>query len=353
MSLVIYGANGYTGRLVAREALARGHRPILAGRNRTALAALAAELGAPVRAAALDDAAALDSVLAGARAVLHCAGPFEDTWRPMADACLRNGVHYLDVTGEIAVLEALAARDVEARRAGIVLLPGAGFDVVPTDCLALHLKQRLPAATALVLAFRTRGGMSRGTLRTSLRKLGRPGAVRRGGRIIPVPIAWKTREVDFGHGPRPAVIIPWGDVATAWHTTGIPDIEVYIAVPRRTILLLRGTRWLSPLLGLAPVRAVASGLARLRPPGPSDETRRQGGVVVWGEVTDPDGRRAAALLTGPEGYTFTAMAMVRAAERLLGGGLAAGFHTPARAFGADFVLEIPGVARTDLPTPLP
>src|ERR1700722_9350476 len=99
---LIYGANGYTGGLIARSAVARGHRPIVAGRNAAAVTALAGELGVEGRCFSLDDPAALDAGLEGMTIVLHCAGPFAHTARPMAEACLRRGVHYLDVTGEIS-----------------------------------------------------------------------------------------------------------------------------------------------------------------------------------------------------------------------------------------------------------
>jgi short subunit dehydrogenase-like uncharacterized protein len=349
VTFVLYGAAGYTGRLVAREAVARGHRPVLAGRDAAALARLGAELGLPHRTASLDDPDALNELLDGAGAVLHCAGPFAGTWRPMVEACLRRRVHYLDITGEIEVFENLARLDADARTAGIVLLPGTGFDVVPSDCLARHLKDRLPTATTLVVAFQARGGMSRGTALTTVRNLGRPGAVRRDGRITPVPGAWKTREVDFGRGPRLAVTIPWGDVATAWYSTGIGNIEVYVALGRGTVRLLRGVRWLAPVLASRPVRGGLAVLVRRGVTGPSEEARRTGGVVVWGEVTDGAGGRAASRLRGPEGYTMTALTAVRAVEGVMAGSVRAGFQTPARAFGADFVLSVPGVTREDLP----
>jgi short subunit dehydrogenase-like uncharacterized protein len=349
MSFLIYGANGYTGRLIAREAMSRGHRPVLAGRNRAELEALAAQLGLPGRVAGLDDPKALQAALGGIGAVVHCAGPFSHTSAPMAEACLRTGVHYLDITGEIAVFEALAARDQEARSAGVTLLPGVGFDVVPSDCLALHLKERLPSATSLTLAFQTRGAISRGTALTAVEGLGEPGCVRRNGVLTSVPGAWKTREVEFGGGPRPAVTIPWGDVSTAWYTTGIGNIEVYIALPGNVVRVLRRTRPLGWLLGSAPIRAVLSALVRARLTGPSEQVRRAGETIVWGEVADAAGRRVAARLHGPEGYTFTAHAAVRAVERILGGGVKPGFMTPGKAFGADFALAIPGVERIDLP----
>ena len=186
---VIYGANGYTGALTAREAVARGLRPILAGRNSPQVAAVAQRLGLPHRIAALDDGAALDALLQEVTVVLHCAGPFVHTAAPMVDACLRNGMHYLDITGEIGVYEALAARDVEAKAAGVMLLPGVGFDIVPSDCLAAHLKRRLPSATHLTLALRALGGVSQGTAVTGLEAMarGEGGMVRRDGKLTPTP----------------------------------------------------------------------------------------------------------------------------------------------------------------------
>jgi short subunit dehydrogenase-like uncharacterized protein len=258
-------------------------------------------------------------------------------------------VHYLDITGEIAVFEALAARDAEAQARGVVLLPGTGFDVVPTDCLALYLKRRLEHATHLWLAFTTRGGMSRGTALTSLDRIGQGGVIRRDGRLTPVPPAWKTRMVDFGKGPTPAVSIPWGDVATAWYSTGIPNVEVYIAVPRRVIRMLRLSRWFGPLLALPPVKSRLQARIRRGPAGPSDEARRTGYTLVTGQVRDAVGNTVSARFRGPEGYTFTASAAIHAVVRVLRGEAAPGFQTPARAFGPDFALEVPGTMREDLP----
>src|SRR5262245_25206431 len=112
-TFLIYGANGYTGELIARRATAQGLRPILAGRSKT-VTALAGELSLEHRLFALDDPGAIDSGLQGVSVVLHCAGPFSRTFQPMADACLRMKVNYRDITGEIAVFEGLAARSDEA-----------------------------------------------------------------------------------------------------------------------------------------------------------------------------------------------------------------------------------------------
>jgi len=347
--LLVYGAYGYTGQLVVREALAAGLRPVLSGRDPRALAAEAERSGLPHRAASLDDGAALDAAIGDARVVLHCAGPFVHTARPMVDACLRRGVHYLDITGEIAVFEALAARDAEGRARGVTLLPGVGFDVVPSDCLAAHLARRLPDATYLALAFRGLGGVSRGTGVTMAENAGGGGAVRRGGRIVRVPAAWRTRRIDFGDGvPSLAVTIPWGDVSTAWHSTGIPNIEVYMAMTpamRRSLLV---SRWLGWLLSAGPVRRRLVERARARKPGPSDASRARGESRLWGEARDERGHTVVSRLLTPEGYTLTARTAVAAARRVLAGGVPTGFQTPSRAFGADFILEQEGVRREDV-----
>jgi short subunit dehydrogenase-like uncharacterized protein len=348
-NFLLYGANGYTGGLIARYAVARGHRPVLAGRDASAVAAIAGPLGLEHRAFALDDAAALAAGLAGARAVLHCAGPFSRTSRPMADACLRTGAHYLDVTGEIGVFEALARRDAEARAAGVMLLPGVGFDVVPSDCLAAHLKRRLPTATHLALGIDTSGGVSRGTATTIIEELGTGGLVRRGGALVRVPDAAKTRAINFGRGVRVGMLIPWGDVSTAYYTTEIPNIEVYVAAPPLLRVAARLARPFGPLLASRRVQGWLKARVRAGKQGPTDEERARGAAYLWGEARDDRGGRAVAWLRGPDGYTFTALAALAVVEGVLAGQAPPGFQTPGRAYGADFVLDLPGVQRRDGP----
>ncbi len=346
-TFLLYGANGYTGRLIAREAVVRGLRPVLAGRNAEAVGKVARELGLEQRIFSLDDAAGTRAGLEGVKAVLHCAGPFAHTAKPMVDACLEHRVHYLDITGEISVFESLAARDTEAMAAGILLLPGAGFDVVPSDCLAAHLHRRLTTAKRLALAFQSNGRFSRGTATTVVGNLHRGGAVRRGGVLTSVPAAWRTRDIDFGQGPTRAVTIPWGDVSTAYRSTGIGDIEVYTAVSRRQLRLMRLSRHLGWMLRSTWVQNFLKRRIQAGPPGPSDEERTRGWTYLWGEVEDGQGRRLVSRLRGPEGYTFTMQTALAALTRVLNGDAPAGYQTPSLAYGPDFVLEIPGVERVD------
>ncbi len=347
-NFLLYGANGYTGNLIARLAVERGLRPLIAGRDRDKISRQASELGLEHRAFALDDAAALEDALRNVAAVLHCAGPFSHTSKPMADACIKTKTHYLDITGEIVVFEALAARGSEAQASGVMLLPGVGFDVVPSDCLAAHLKRRLPSANKLTLAIHGLSRISHGTATTMVENINRGGLVRRDGKLASVPTAWKTREIDFGRGPVKATTIPWGDVATAFHSTGIPNIEVYAGLPSSMRRMMKLSRPLGGLLASGPVQSFLKKRIRSQPPGPSDEERARGKSFVWGEATDEAGQTARARLQGPEGYTLTALTALAIVTKVLAGDAPVGFQTPSRAYGADLILEIEGVTREDL-----
>src|SRR5215211_3261925 len=254
-NFLIYGSYGYTGQLIVARAVQEGLRPLLAGRNEKKLRLQAERYNLDCRAFPLNESAKLDSALLEVDAVLHCAGPFVHTFRQMAEACLRTKRHYVDISGEIPGFEALAAMDRQAKEAGIMLLPGAGFDVVPSDCLAAHLKRRLPSATHLQLFVRGVGaGVSRGTAKSGIENMHRGGMIRRAGQLTQVPAAWSVREQDFGRGPVKVVSIGWGDVSTAYYSTGIPDIETYFAFPGMYINFLKMMRVIGPLLYNRPVK---------------------------------------------------------------------------------------------------
>jgi len=263
----------------------------------------------------------------------------------MVKGCLRAGAHYLDITGEIEVFESLAALDAAARDAGIMVLPGAGFDVVPSDCLAAHLKAQLPGAARLVLAFFSNGRTSHGTATTIVENLAKGLWVRKNGRLTRVPVGWKELTIYFGEGPRGAITIPWGDVSTAYYTTGVPDIEVYMAAPRAARKMIRASRRLGWLLGSRPVQRYLKRRIDAAPPGPTDEERARTYCLLWGEASDDTGGRVEARLRTPDGYTLTALTTLAIVERIVNGDAPAGFQTPAAAYGADFVLEIEGTSR--------
>lgn len=347
--VLIYGAYGFTGSLIARLAVQRGLRPVLAGRDPERLARQAVELGLEHVAFSLDDPAGAALALRDVAVVLHCAGPFVHTSQPMADACLRSGVHYLDITGEISVFEALAARDLEAKAAGVMLLPGVGFDVVPSDCLAAHLKRRLPAASRLILGIKQVGGRSsRGTMISALESLPLGGKARRDGVLVDVPLGTLTRPIDFGRGPRPAVAVPWGDVSTAWYSTGIANIEVYFAWPSAMRWGMAAARYLRPLLATDAARGALKRLVAMQPVGPSDQQQDAAFALLYGEVLDDAGGRRVSRLRTPEPYRLTAATALTSAMDVAAGRAIPGFQTPSRLFGPDFIMQFEGVEREDI-----
>ena len=239
-SFLLYGANGYTGELIARYAAKYNLQPILAGRRKELIEPLANKLNLPYRVFDLDDSAALLAALREVNVVVHAAGPFEFTAKPMLLACLLTGTHYLDINGDITVFEMIKQYDTAAKKAGVMLLPGVGFDVVPTDCLALQAKKSLPDANALQLAFATLGGsISHGTAITMANKLGEGGAVRKDGKITRSPLGHKGMMVDFGIKKLFVMSIPWGDISTAYFTTDIPDIETFTGMSKKTYNILK------------------------------------------------------------------------------------------------------------------
>ena len=347
-NFLLYGSSGFVGGAIAHLAVQSGLQPILAGRNADKLKTQAAELGVKYRVFNLEDSTAMDQALRDVAVVLHCAGPYLYTFKAMMEGCLRTGTHYLDLTGEIPVYEGLAARDNEAKARGVMLLPGVGFDVVPTDCLAVHLKQRLPTATHLTLAFQSQGpaGLPPGTQRTAIELAPYGNQVRRNGRLEIAERGTKTRMIDFGNGPIPATRMTWGDIFTAYYSTGIPNIEDYLALPAVLQRQLAVMGYLRPLFKLAAVRNFFKLAVK---PGPTADERAQTATHIWGEVMDDQGRRAVSRLNGPEaGVEWTARAALAAVQKVLAGNVLPGFQTPARAYGADFVLECEGVTREDL-----
>jgi short subunit dehydrogenase-like uncharacterized protein len=348
-NFLIYGSYGYTGRLIVERALQQGLRPILAGRNEKKLRAQAEEQGLDCRVVALNDTARLDAALLEVEAVLHCAGPFVHTFRAMAQACLRTKRHYVDISGEIVGFEALAALDTPAKTAGIMLLPGAGFDVVPSDCLAAHLKQRLPSARQLRLFVRGVGaGVSRGTAKSAVENMHRQGMIRRDGELVQVPPAWNVRERDFGRGYTKVVSVGWGDVSTAYYSTGIPNIEAYFAFPDSMIRSMRVMRLVGPLFYNRIAKGVLKSLINTFVSGPKEERRKKASAVFVGEVIGPKGERAVSKLITPEGYTCTALTTVEVMKRILKNDWQPGFQTPSLAYGSNFIMQFEGVRREDL-----
>ena len=347
-NILIYGANGYTAELIIELALGEGAQPILAGRSAQKLAPLATRHGLSYRVFALDDIGVIAGNLTGVAVVLNCAGPFSRTAKAMAEGCIAAGVHYLDITGEIDVFEALAALGPKAATAGVMLMPGTGFDVVPSDCLAAHLKRRLPDASALTLAFQAIGQPSHGTATTMVENVHRGGMIRCDGKLVAVASASSSREVDFGRGPVTTMCIPWGDVSTAWVSTAIPNIEVFMAAPLALRWMAKASRYLGAVMGSGVVQNLLKKQIDSGSAGPDAEQRQRGASHLWGQVRNAAGQTATSRLDTVEGYALTALTAWDVAKRTVTGAAQPGYRTPSLVFGADYILNFAGTTRTDL-----
>lgn len=347
--IIIYGSYGFTGKLIAQECKTNKLSVILSGRNHQALQSQSKETGFPFEVVELSDSHALRNLLQKGAVVIHCAGPFQTTAFKMADMCLETGTHYTDITGEYQVFEQLATYDRKAKDAGITIMPGTGFDVVPSDCLALHLKNQLPSATHLQLAFKmSSGGLSRGTANTMVEGLGHGSVIRKEGLLLSIPLGDKIKEIDFGEFQATCMNIPWGDISTAWHSTGIPNIEVYMATSKKTIATAKISRYVNGLLRFRFVKDLLHKKVNTKITGPSDEKRMASQSYLWGQVWDEQGNLHTAAINTINGYSLTAKTSVLIAMRILSNEVKKGYQTPAMAYGPDLILEIEKTTRTVL-----
>lgn len=342
---MIYGANGYTGELIARRAVADGQKPVIAGRSQSKVEALAKELGLEFRVFGLDNPAQIAQQIKDMTLVLHCAGPFSVTAEPMMKACIIAKSHYLDITGEIKVFELAQSLNKQATDAGIVICPGVGFDVVPTDCVAMKLKELMPDATHLSLGFDSAAGFSPGTAKTSVEGMAEGGKVRRNRIIETVKLAYKVQQINFGNGSKNAMTIPWGDVSTAYHTTGIPNIETFIPAPANLVWASRFANLVKPLLGLNSVQDFLKAQIDKKVKGPTEAERKKQSTYVWGHATNAKGESKTVRVKTAHPYELTIQAAFAIASHLARRTDVAGALTPARLMGSGYVETLPGSSK--------
>ena len=339
---MIYGANGYTGELIAREAVKQGLKPILAGRNQAAVEKLATELALSYRVFDLSFVNQITEELQSVESVIHCAGPFSATAEPMMKACIASKTHYTDITGEISVFELAQSMSQQAKDAGIILCPGVGFDVVPTDCLASLLKAKMPDATHLALGFDSGSSMSPGTAKTSIEGIASGGRIRQNGKIKQVPLAYKQRTIDFGNGDKNAVTIPWGDVSTAYYSTEIPNIEVYIPISPKGAKNMRKMNWFRWLVNFSFVQNKMKEQVEKKSKGPNQDQREKLKTYLWGEVKNSAGETITARMETCNGYQLTYLAALTVNRFILNNPVEAGAQTPSKLVNNRLVFEIPG-----------
>lgn len=346
--VLLYGANGYTGQLIARYAKEHQLQPILAGRNEQEITALATALQLPYKILSLDNSQQLKETLADVAVVIHAAGPFRYTAKQMVEACIETGTHYIDINGDISVFEFIKRYDEKAKAANVMLLPGAGFDVTPTDCIALSLKKQLPDAAHLEIAFVAMGGqISHGTATTMAGKAGEGGVVRENGQFVKKPLGHKGKWIEVDGKKLFVMTIPWGDISTAYVSTGIPNIETYTGIKPSVYRIMKFQFLFNWLLRTKFVRGLIQNKINQNPAGPADEKRAAGKTYIVGKVSNAAGKEVTGKIVCADGYTVTALGCVLITQKILAGNCKAGYQTPAAVYGEQFIFEIEGTKRVD------
>ncbi len=349
MKYILYGANGYTAQLMIQESIQQGLKPVLAGRTKSKIEAVAKKFGLEYLVFDLTKSKELVEILRPFDLCLNAAGPFSKTAEPMIEACISSKTHYLDITGEIAVFELAKSYDKQAKEAGVMVMPGVGFDVVPSDCLANYLKGRLPDANNLELAFTSIGGaLSHGTATTMVENLGEQSAARVNREIKKVRVGHLSKKIDFGEVKHWTMTIPWGDVSTAYTSTNIPNIVVYTGVPKSTIKFMKYQNLFNPIMRTNFVKNMAQKYIDKNINGPNAAQNEKGKSLLWGEVKNEKGEVKTSRLVCKEGYLLTALASILITKKVLNKDLAIGYQTPAKAYGHDLILEIEGSEFTDV-----
>jgi short subunit dehydrogenase-like uncharacterized protein len=339
MEILLYGSYGYTGTLIVDLLKKENIKVTLSGRNEEKLKKQAESVDMNFIPLSLNEKGNLESVLKKFDVIVNCAGPFIHTVDIVIEACLKTKTHYIDITGEIEVFEKLRWRDAQAKENEIFMLPGAGFDVVPTDCLATFLLNQLPDASFLEMGFMSNSGLSRGTALTMSESIHKGGAIRKEGKIKSVPIAYSSRTIEKEGKSFSFMSIPWGDVSTAYHSTGIPNVILYAGAHPKTIAKMKRFNSFKSIFGWTWVKKIVNYYINKNIKGPSEELRNKSRVWVWGEVRNDTGKTVFAELDTPEGYQLTASSVVTIIKKLEMKPLDPGFYTPSRAFGADYILE--------------
>jgi len=348
---MIYGANGYTGRLIAIEAAARDLKVLLAGRNGGELRQLSDQTGFPARILSLDTAPqSIAQHLTDVDGVLNCAGPFSETAMPLSNACLIAGIHYLDISGELSVFEELHTLNKKARKKKVVICSGCGFDVVPTDCVAAALKENLPDAQSLTLAFKTEGGISAGTAKTGVEIFRKGGKIRREGELENIPLGKKTRKISFQGSEVDVSCFPLADLATAYRTTNITNIETYIPLSEEKNKKLRYMQYARYLLAFPPIEKIVKNKVGKRS-DPSKEVRAKTTAQIWGHAENQAGKNVIVEMTTADPYDVTVESALGIMEYLMEFEVSrGGYYTPANLMGSNYICALPGSSEMEIKT---
>jgi len=342
---MIYGANGYTGIILAKEAENKGLKPILAGRSKQMISSIAEDIGFEYVIFDLNDDHKVQEELENFDLILNAAGPFKYTSEPIVKACLKTGTNYLDITGEIPIFEQNFKFDEQAKAQEIAIISGVGFDVVPTDCMAKYVSDKVSNPTELEIGIVGIGNPSRGTLKTMVEYIPEGRLIRRNGELLRNTDFKGSRSIQFRDKERTLVPVSWGDLATGYRTTSIPNITTYMPYSKPMASMIKGAisknngKWKNNVNGL-------KDWIEKNIQNPNEEARMKGRSYIWAQANNDKGDKKEAWLETMEGYRFTSISGIKAVEKIFELN-PKGSLTPALAFGEDFILEFPETKRYD------
>jgi short subunit dehydrogenase-like uncharacterized protein len=338
--IVVIGATGYTGRLVARE-LAGGDLPfLLTARSADRLARLADEIGgAATREVDVTDPASLRGALRRGDVVINCAGPFTHLGEPVVEACIQAGAHYVDTTGEQRFMKRVLDRfDEAAREAEVIVVNGMAFEYAIGDIAAALAAEGLARPLRSVDMIYAWGGgaaaSSRGTRLSILQVLREGGYTYRDGRWEPQPTGAESRTVQLAGNTRSAVSFPAGEILTVPRHVPVQTVRAWMVMDRTTAAALPLAASLMPTV-IRLIEPVARWAVRRAPEGPTPEQRQASRFRIRADAVGADGEARSVTVEGRDPYGLTARIAAHGAQQVLQtSGEIAGVIAPAQVLRA-------------------
>lgn len=327
--ILIYGAAGFMGQLFLKTIHGEKLDIVLGARDNFSSTYT-------LRLFLLDNQTTIIENIKDVKLLINLAGPFKNTNKQLVEACIANGTHYIDIAGEVTELETVFAYDIKAKNANIMLMPGAGFGVVPTDIVANLAKDKLPDATHLKIAYITNGGASKGTLKSVLTDINKDGVILENDVFNKAMPAFKTFQFLVYNKEQEVVYNPWrADLFSAKISSGIQNIETYANFPSFIVKMMHGKLlWLRDF--------ILKRLINLFPIGPSEQQLEKGFTICFAEVKNAKGEKANAYIYGPEAYVFTANTLLAITKNIVANNFKSGFQTP-NIYGKELLKSIPNI----------
>ncbi|QDR81250.1 Saccharopine dehydrogenase NADP binding domain protein [Sporomusa termitida] len=318
--VLVYGATGYTGKLICLRLKELNINFAIAGRDKAKVAELSSQLNVPNFVFATSDFGGWQEALSGCACLINAAGPFALTAENAMHACLQNKIHYLDISAEIPTYQLAAALDQQAKEAGIMIISGAGL-FVAYDALVVHTAKRVKCAQQLFVAFSHYGGFSQGSIKSAkyIEELGL--LIRENGELQQITDA-NPKAFDFGEGPQECFPTSLGGTILSYKSTAIPNIREYFQVQ------------------LSALTTNPTDIKNL-PEGPTAEERAAGRNKLAVEVIGSSGDSAYSIADLPSGYTLTPLSVVAVTCRIVNGDFKAGYQTSGSAYGENIISDIP------------